>query len=80
MISLKINGESRGVDVSPDTPLLWVLRDHLDITSVKYACGVSECGVCTMAHGSRWCAGMVRSTWRSDRAEPALRTFRTRAA
>ena len=48
MISLRINGETRRVEVSPDTPLLWVLRDHLGITSVKYACGVSECGVCTV--------------------------------
>lgn len=48
MISLTVNGKKREVDVAPDTPLLWVLRDNLGITSVKYACGVAECGVCTV--------------------------------
>ncbi len=53
MISLHVNGEKRQVDVSPDTPLLWVLRDNLLITSVKYACGISECGVCTVLIDSK---------------------------
>ena len=48
MISLHVNGKKQQLDVSPDTPLLWVLRDNLGITSVKYACGISECGVCTV--------------------------------
>ena len=48
MISLQVNGENRKVDVAPDTPLLWVLRDNLAITSVKYTCGIAECGVCTV--------------------------------
>ncbi len=48
MIALQINGKKQRVDVDPDTPLLWVLRDNLRITSVKYACGISECGVCTV--------------------------------
>ena len=48
MISLNVNGKSRKVDVDLDTPLLWVLRDTLAITSVKYACGIAECGVCTV--------------------------------
>lgn len=48
MISLHVNGENRTVDVDPDTPLLWVLRDNLGITSVKYTCGIAECGVCTV--------------------------------
>ncbi len=48
MISLHVNGKKQQIDVSPDTPLLWVLRDNLGITSVKYACGISECGVCTV--------------------------------
>lgn len=51
MISLHVNGENRAVDVDPDTPLLWVLRDNLGITSVKYACGIAECGVCTVLIG-----------------------------
>ena len=48
MISLQINGEVKQVDAEIDTPLLWVLRDNLGITSVKYACGIAECGVCTV--------------------------------
>ncbi len=48
MISLHVNGKKRQVDVSLETPLLWVLRDNLGITSVKYACGIAECGVCTV--------------------------------
>ena len=48
MLTLHVNGKKRQVDVSSDTPLLWALRDNLGITSVKYACGVSECGVCTV--------------------------------
>ena len=45
MIALHVNGKLQQVDVTPDTPLLWVLRDSLGITSVKYACGIAECGV-----------------------------------
>jgi isoquinoline 1-oxidoreductase alpha subunit len=48
MISLHVNGKKQQLDVDPDTPLLWALRDNLGITSVKYACGISECGVCTV--------------------------------
>ena len=48
MIVLDVNGKKSKVDVSPETPLLWVLRDNLAITSVKYACGIAECGVCTV--------------------------------
>jgi len=48
MISLHVNGKKRKVDVAPDTPLLWALRDNLGITSVKYTCGIAECGVCTV--------------------------------
>jgi len=58
MISLKINGEVRDVDVDPDTPLLWVLRDHLNLTGTKYGCGISQCGACTVlmnGHATRSC-------------------------
>jgi isoquinoline 1-oxidoreductase alpha subunit len=48
MITLTVNGEKKLVDVSPETPLLWVLRDNLGITSVKYTCGIAECGLCTV--------------------------------
>lgn len=48
MITLQVNGTSRQLDVDPETPLLWVLRDNLGITSVKYTCGIAECGICTV--------------------------------
>lgn len=46
--SLKVNGELRDVDVEPDTPLLWVLRDELGFKGVKFGCGVAACGACTV--------------------------------
>ncbi len=48
MIEFTVNGTNRQVDVDRGTPLLWVLRDNLGITSVKYACGIAECGLCTV--------------------------------
>ena len=48
MITLFINGKSRQVDASPDTPLLWVVRDHLKLTGTKYGCGIAQCGACTV--------------------------------
>lgn len=45
---LNVNGRTRQVDVDADTPLLWVLRDHLDLVGTKYSCGVSACGACTV--------------------------------
>ena len=51
MLTLSVNGMKKEVDVDPRTPLLWVLRDHLGITSVKYTCGIAECGLCTVLIG-----------------------------
>jgi isoquinoline 1-oxidoreductase subunit alpha len=48
MISLTVNGKKLSVDASPDTPLLWVLRDHLHLTGTKYGCGQALCGACTV--------------------------------
>lgn len=48
MIELNINGQAHSVDVEPDTPLLWVLRDRLQMTGTKYGCGVGLCGACTV--------------------------------
>ncbi len=48
MISLNINGKAISVDAEPDTPLLWVLRDHLNMTGTKYGCGMALCGACTV--------------------------------
>jgi isoquinoline 1-oxidoreductase subunit alpha len=46
--NLKINGETKKVDVDPMTPVLWVLRDHLNLQGTKYGCGVAACGACTI--------------------------------
>ena len=50
MIQLQINGQTRTIDdqVTPDTPLLWVLRDHLGLVGAKYGCGIGACGACTV--------------------------------
>ena len=48
MIKLIVNGKSRTVDVEPEMPLLWVLRDILDVKGPKYGCGIAQCGACTV--------------------------------
>jgi len=48
MISLNVNGKTFQVDVPPDVPLLWVLRDHLKLTGTKFGCGIGECWACTV--------------------------------
>ncbi len=48
MITLFINGKKTKVDADPNTPLLWVLRDHLQLTGTKYGCGIAQCGACTV--------------------------------
>ena len=48
MPHLTINGHMQQVDVDPDTPLLWVLRDTLGLTGTRYGCGIAQCGACTV--------------------------------
>ena len=48
MITLQVNGQSHEVDVSPETPLLWALRDALGMTGTKFGCGIAQCGACTV--------------------------------
>jgi isoquinoline 1-oxidoreductase alpha subunit len=48
MTVLSVNGRSYEVDVEPDTPLLWVLRDAIGLTGTKYGCGIAQCGACTV--------------------------------
>jgi len=45
---LLVNGQERITDADPETPLLWVLRDHLELTGTKYGCGIGQCGACTV--------------------------------
>ena len=46
--NLTINGKKHQVDVDPDTPMLWVLRDHINLVGTKYGCGIGQCGACTV--------------------------------
>jgi isoquinoline 1-oxidoreductase alpha subunit len=48
MISLTINGQPHTIDVEPDTPLLWAIRENVGLTGTKYGCGVAQCGSCTV--------------------------------
>jgi isoquinoline 1-oxidoreductase subunit alpha len=52
-IKLMVNGRSSTVDVAPDTPLLWVLRDVLNLHGTKYGCGIGQCGACTVHLGGQ---------------------------
>ena len=47
-LNLTVNGVAHSVDVAPDTPLLWVIRDHLGLTGTKFSCGIAQCGACTV--------------------------------
>lgn len=63
-MQLTINGSPHQVDVEPDTPLLWVLRDELGMTGTKYGCGVAQCGACTVlvdGQATRSCVTPVES-------------------
>lgn len=47
-INLNINGKQQAVDIDPQTPVLWVLREHLHLVGTKYGCGIAQCGACTI--------------------------------
>jgi len=62
MITLTINDKSHDLDVEPEMPLLWVLRDRLDLTGTKFGCGAAQCGACTVhidGEARRSCSTMV---------------------
>ncbi len=64
MVPLKVNGKRYEVDVRPDTPLLWVIRENLGLTGTKYGCGISQCGACTVhvnGEATRSCVTPVSS-------------------
>lgn len=48
MIQLNVNGQSKAVDVDPATPILWVVRENLEMTGTKFGCGIAQCGACTV--------------------------------
>jgi len=68
-MTLKINGQTRSVDAEPGTPLLWVIRDELDLTGTKFGCGVASCGACTVhvdGEPTRSCQTMVEDVADAD--------------
>ena len=69
MIKLNVNGKAHELDVSPQMPLLWVLRDHLNLTGTKYGCGRALCGACTVhinGEAARSCSIMAGDAVRLD--------------
>jgi isoquinoline 1-oxidoreductase alpha subunit len=63
-MQLTINGQSHQVEIEPDTPLLWVLRDTLGLTGTKYGCGLAQCGACTVlidGQATRACVTPIES-------------------
>ena len=48
MVTFRLNGEERALDIAPDTPLLWAIRDEIGLTGTKFGCGVAQCGACTV--------------------------------
>jgi len=48
MIAIKVNGKDYQLDIEPETPLLWVLRDEIGLTGTKFGCGIAQCGACTV--------------------------------
>ena len=52
IFKLNVNGKKQQVDVDPATPMLWVLRDHLNLVGTKYGCGIAQCGACTIHLGN----------------------------
>lgn len=48
VIHLNVNGKKQTVDIDPNTPMLWVLREHLNLVGTKYGCGIAQCGACTI--------------------------------
>ena len=67
--TLNINGTKQEVDVDPSTPMLWVLRDHLNLVGTKYGCGIAQCGACTIhldGTATRACMLTVSSVGNSE--------------
>jgi isoquinoline 1-oxidoreductase subunit alpha len=69
-ISLQVNGKQHDVDVSPDTPLLWVLRDVIGLTGTKYGCGIAACGACTVHVGGEAVRSCITAV--GDIADPVV--------
>jgi len=77
-IKLTVNGATRELDIDPQMPLLWALRDHLQLTGTKFGCGMALCGACTVHIDVRRRARASRR-WRQLRAADPPRAERPRA-
>ena len=83
MISLNVNGKTVSLDVEPDTPLLWVLRDFAGLTGTKYGCGMALCGACTVhidGQPARSCTTPVSARRRAEDHDDRRRSARPRPA
>jgi isoquinoline 1-oxidoreductase alpha subunit len=70
MATLNVNGKSHTIDVEPDTPLLWAIREQLGLTGTKYGCGIAQCGACTVlinGEPTRTCARPVSTVKPTDK-------------
>jgi len=70
MITLTVNGKTRQVDADPDTPLLWVVRDELELTGTKFGCGIAQCGACAVhinGEVQRSCSILVKDVKAADK-------------
>ena len=69
-MKLNVNGKNHALDVEPEMPLLWALRDELDIKGPKFGCGIAQCGACTVhldgvaAHGDLLARALAARPWR----------------
>jgi isoquinoline 1-oxidoreductase alpha subunit len=78
--TLNVNGKAETVDVEPETPLLWVLRDTIGLTGTKYGCGISRCGSCTIhVDGQPTKACQLPASARSANGSPPSRGCRATA-
>ena len=73
MVALTINTSQYNIDVDPDMPLLWAIRDHVDLTGTKFGCGIAPCGACTVHH--RRAAGASCQTQVGDVAGKQITTI-----
>ena len=78
MITIEVNGASRQIDIEPDTPLLWVLRDVIGLSGTKFGCGIARCGACTVhIDGTAMRSCSVRSVFAhqldTERLDPTRR-------
>lgn len=68
-ITFNLNGEPQALDIDPDTPLLWAIRDHLGKTGTKFGCGIAQCGACTVhlnGNAVRSCVMPVKAAEKMD--------------